>query len=151
MPQSLARVVLHIVFSTKKRTPFLRNPETRTHLNAYIATILHDIDCEPILINGTEDHIHILTNFSRTITIAGLVESAKTSPSKWIKDQGPQYHDFSWQSGYGTFSVSQSDVAQLTHYITTQQEHHRTITFQDEFRALCEKHSIPIDERYVWD
>ena len=108
MPQSLARVVLHIAFSTKHRTPFLSKPEVRGHLHAYMAVVLQEIDCEPILINGMEDHVHILGNFSRTITIANLIETVKTAPSKWMKQQGPQYEEFFWQGGYGAFSVSQS-------------------------------------------
>jgi len=151
MPQSLARVVLHVVFSTKNRVPFLRETEVRSRLHAYMAGVLQNIRCEPILINGVEDHVHILCNLSRKVTIAGLVEEAKKSTSKWMKEQGPQYGDFFWQGGYGSFSVSQSNVEQVRAYIATQEEHHRTVSFQDEFRALCRKHGIEIDERYVWD
>jgi putative transposase len=150
MPQSLARVVLHVVFSTKNRVPFLRETEVRARLHAYMAGVLQHIGCEPILINGVEDHVHILCNLSRTVTIAGLVEEAKKSTSKWMKEQGPQSGDFFWQGGYGSFSVSQSNVEQVRHYIATQAEHHRTVSFQDELRALCRKHGVEIDERYVW-
>ena len=151
MPQSLARVVLHVVVSTKNRVPFLKDRELRARLHAYMAGVLQKIGCEPILINGAEDHVHILCNLSRTITIAGLVEEAKTSPSKWMKEQGPAYRDFFWQGGYGSFSVSQSNVEQVRAYIAAQEEHHRKVSFQDEFRVLCRKHEIEIDERYVWD
>ena len=98
-----------------------------------------------------EDHVHILCNLSRTVTIAGLVEAAKGGPSKWMKEQGPAYHDFYWQGGYGSFSVSQSNVEQVRAYIATQEEHHRGVSYQEEFRALCRKHGVEIDERYVWD
>ena len=151
MPQSLARVVLHVVFSTKNRVPFLKGPELRARLHAYMAGVLQAIGCEPILIGGGEDHVHILCNLSRTVTIAGLVEDAKKSPSKWMKEQGPGYVDFFWQGGYGAFSVSESNVEQVRAYIATQEEHHRKVSFQDEFRALCRKHGVAIDERYVWD
>jgi putative transposase len=151
MPQSLARVVLHVVFSTKNRVPFLKDAEIRARLHAYVAGVLQKIGCEPILINGTEDHVHILCNLSRTITIAGLVEEAKKAPSKWMKEQGPAYSDFFWQGGYGAFSVSQSNVEQVRAYVATQEEHHHKVSFQDEFRALCRKHGVEIDERYVWD
>ncbi len=116
-----------------------------------MAGVLQKIDCEPILINGVEDHIHILCNFSRSITVAVLIETVKTSPSRWMKRQGAQYSDFCWQRGYGAFSVSQSKVKQVRNYIDTQEEHHRHISFQDEFRALCKKHGLQIDERFVWD
>ncbi len=151
MPQFLARVVLHVVFSTKNRVPFLKDHEVSTRLHAYMAGVLQAIGCEPILINGVEDHVHILCNLSRTITIAGLVEEAKKSPSKWMKEQGAAYRDFFWQGGYGAFSVSQSNVEQVRAYVASQEKHHRKVSFQDEFRALCRKHGVEIDERYVWD
>ena len=151
MPQSHARVVLHIIFSTKHRDQFLRDKDLRTRLHAYMAVVLQEIDCEPILINGTEDHVHILCNLSRTITIADLIETVKTAPSKWMKRQGPQYEEFFWQRGYGAFSVSQSKVEETRAYIENQEEHHQHMSFQDEFRLLCRKHGIEIDERYVWD
>ena len=151
MPQSLARVVLHVVFSTKNRVPFLKDPEVRARLHAYMAGALQAIGCEPILINGVEDHVHILCNLSRTVTIAGLVETAKGGPSKWMKEQGPAYGDFYWQGGYGSFSVSQSNVEQVRAYVAAQEEHHRKVSYQDEFRALCRKHGVEIDERYVWN
>ena len=151
MPQSLARVVLHVVFSTKNRVPFLKNPELRARLHAYMAGVLQAIGCEPILINGVEDHVHILCNLSRTVTIASLVEAAKGGPSKLMKEQVPAYRDFYWQGGYGSFSVSQSNVEQVRAYVATQEEHHREVSYQDEFRALCRKHGVEMDERYVWD
>jgi len=151
MPQSLARVVLHVVFSTKNRSPFLRPPDLRSRLHAYMAGTLQNIGCEPILLGGVEDHVHILCNLSRTVTIAGLVEETKKSSSKWMKDQAPTYQDFFWQSGYGAFSVSQSNVEKVRTYVAGQEEHHRKVSFQDEYRALCAKHGVAIDERYVWD
>lgn len=151
MPQSLARVILHVVFSTKNRVPFLKDSELRPRLYAYMAGVLQNIGCEPILIGGVEDHVHILCNLARTITIAGLVEEAKTTSSKWMKEQGASGRDFFWQGGYGSFSVSQSNVDQVRTYVASQEEHHRKVTFQDEFRVLCRKHGIEIDERYVWD
>ena len=116
-----------------------------------MAVVLQEIECDPILINGAEDHVHILCNFSRTITVAHLIESIKTAPSKWIKAQGSAYEDFFWQSGYGAFSVSESNVQKLREYIAGQEEHHRHMSFQEELRALCRKHGIEIDERHVWD
>jgi REP element-mobilizing transposase RayT len=151
MPQSLARIVLHIIFSTKHREPFFKDPDVRARLHAYLAVVLQEVDCEPILINGTEDHVHILCNFSRTITVADLLETVKTAPSKWMKQQGPQYDQFFWQRGYGVFSISESDVAGTRRYVADQEEHHRHVSFQEEFRELCRQHGIEIDERYVWD
>ena len=151
MPQSQARFVIHAVFSTKNRAPLLKEPAVRVRLHSYVAAILQDIKCDPIEINSVEDHVHILSNFSRSITIANYIETVKSGPSKWIKSQGPAYAAFYWQRGYGAFSVSQSNVERVREYIAGQEEHHRRMTFQDEFRELCRKHGIEIDERYAWD
>jgi putative transposase len=151
MPQSLARVILHVVYSTKNRVPFLKDAGIRSRLYAYMAGVLQNIECEPILINGVEDHVHILCNLSRTVSIASLLEALKKGPSQWLKTQGPPFRNFFWQNGYGTFSVSQSNLEQVREYVAHQEKHHRTLSFQDEFRALCRRHAIEIDERYIWD
>jgi REP element-mobilizing transposase RayT len=151
MPQSLANVLLHIVFSTKHRQPFLNDESIRNELHAYSLTVLKSLDSPSLAINSVADHIHILCNLSRKIAIADLVEELKTSTSKWLKTKDPSLHDFHWQSGYGVFSVSQSKRPDIIHYIHHQQEHHRRINYQDEFRQLCAKHNLEIDERYVWD
>lgn len=142
-------MVIHLVFSTKDRRPFLRSPEVRNQLHAYMAGCLQECQCDPIVINGTEDHVHVLCNLSRTLSLAKLVEELKTSSSKWIKEQGSR--DFYWQGGYGVFSVSQSNVEAVREYVASQEEHHRKTSFQDEFRAMCRKHGIAMDERYGWD
>jgi hypothetical protein len=85
------------------------------------------------------------------VTIATLIEEAKKRSSKWMKNEGDKYADFFWQSGYGAFSVSQSNVEHVRAYVAAQEEHHRQMSFQDEFRAICRKHGVMIDERYVWD
>ncbi len=152
MPQSLAKVIVHIVYSTKHRQPWLRDPVLRTELNAYTATILkNEVDSPAILINGTADHLHILCLLSRKFAIMDVIKTSKTETSKWIKRQGTTYNDFQWQAGYGIFSVSQSNVEQVRRYIASQEEHHKGMSFQDEFRKICERHGIEIDERYVWD
>ena len=98
-----------------------------------------------------EDHVHILCNFGRTITVAKMVEEMKKSSSRWLKEQGPTFRDFYWQAGYGVFSVSQSKIDPVRVYVAGQEEHHRKVSFQDESRALCRKHGVEIDERYAWD
>ena len=152
MPQSLARVYVHIVYSTKGRHPWLRDDELRSRLYAYKATILREnVDSPALTIGGTEDHIHALCLLSRKFAIKDVVEESKTETSKWIKKQGPRYAEFHWQAGYGIFSVSESNVEQVKRYIQNQAEHHRRMSFKDEFRAICQRHGIEIDERYVWD
>jgi REP element-mobilizing transposase RayT len=151
MPQSLSRMVVHLVFSTKNREPILRNGELRIRLHAYMAGILQELHCDPILINGVEDHVHVLCNLSRTLALAKVVEELKKSSSKWMKEQGAGFSGFHWQAGYGAFSVSQSNVESVRNYIAGQEEHHRTVTFQEEYRAFCRRHGVALDERYAWD
>jgi REP element-mobilizing transposase RayT len=151
MPQSLANVLIHAVFSTKHRTPWLKDRVVRKDLHKYMMGTLQGLECWPSALDGVEDHVHFLCQLSRKIAIMDLIEEVKTSSSKWIKTQGPSYRDFHWQAGYGVFSVSESRRGDVIHYIGNQEEHHRRIPYQDEFRAMCERHGIEIDERYVWD
>lgn len=152
MPQSIARVCIHIVFSTKNRTPWLRSATLRDELYAYVATILRDnVDSPAVVIGGVEDHVHALCILSRKFAIMDVVKVAKTETTKWVKKQSSETSDFSWQGGYGAFSVSESNVSQVKTYIQNQEEHHRRMTFQDEFRQLCQRHGIALDERYAWD
>lgn len=150
MPQSLSYLLTHIVFSTKDRAPVL-DPVVSPALHAYLATVARNVDCECFRVGGVADHVHLAVRISRTITMAKLIEELKTSSSKWIKTQSPSLATFAWQRGYGAFSVGPSDLDALLHYIDTQEEHHRTHTFQDEYRAFLKKYGIDYDERYVWD
>ncbi len=151
MPQSLSNVLLHIVFSTKNRAPFLKSKDLREELHGYMVGTLNNIECPSLITRAVEDHLHCLCQLSRKISIAQLIEEMKTESSIWLKKQSPSLHDFYWQSGYGAFSVSQSNVEQVKVYIANQEEHHRRMTFQDELRALLRRHNIEFDERYVWD
>ncbi|MBL7988442.1 MAG: IS200/IS605 family transposase [Chlorobi bacterium] len=150
MPQSLARLYIHLVFSTKHRERRITDT-VRHSLHAYIATMLKNLGCVPIFINSVEDHIHLLFELARTVSVSQVVEDVKKSSSKWIKIQGPEFAEFAWQSGYGAFTVSQSNVPSVRDYIAKQQEHHRQKTFQEEYRAFLQRHGITFDERYVWD
>ncbi len=149
MAQSLALVLVHIIFSTKNRSPFLQSTEVRSQAHAYLTGTLRALDCAPLEVGGVADHVHILCGLSRKISLAELVKNLKTSSSKILK--GKLHDGFSWQNGYGAFSVSQSARESVFSYIAEQEIHHRRMTFQDEFRALLNKHGIRFDERYVWD
>ena len=151
MPQSLANVLLHIVFSTKNRAPFLQDPAIREEMNAYMVGTLQAIDCPSLIVRTVDDHLHCLCQLSRTMSIAKLVEDMKVESSSWAKKQAHALNDFHWQAGYGAFSVSQSNVGQVSSYIANQDEHHRKMTYQDELRILLKRHEIDFDERYVWD
>jgi putative transposase len=151
MPQSLANVLVHVVFSTKHRQPFLSDPHVRDVMIGYLVGTLRNIDCPSLIIGAVEDHVHILCNLHRTVTIAKLVEEVKTSSSSRIKTEGPALAEFQWQNGYGAFSVSQSNAGPVKSYIANQEEHHRKRSFQEEYRLLLQRHGIEWDERYVWD
>tara|TARA_R110002073_G_scaffold46789_7_gene127472 strand:+ start:34678 stop:35031 length:354 start_codon:yes stop_codon:yes gene_type:complete len=117
-----------------------------------MATILRDnVDSPAIIIGGVEDHIHALFLLSRNFAMKDVVQQAKTETSKWVKRQATALSQFSWQGGYGAFSVSESNIAEVKAYIANQEMHHRNMTFKEEFRELCRRHGITIDERYVWD
>jgi putative transposase len=150
MPQSLAKIYLHLIFSTKNRAPMLVNP-VRESLHSYTAAVLKNLGCHAVLINSVEDHIHILFELARTATVSAVVEEVKTASSKWLKTQPGITAAFAWQSGYGVFSVSASNLTTVKEYVADQQEHHRKRSFQDELRALLDKHAITYDERYLWD
>ena len=150
MPQSLSNVVIHVIFSTKERLPCL-NPTLRPKLHAYLATVARNAGCECYRAGGVADHVHLAIRLSRTITIANLMEELKTSSSAWLKKQSPETAGFSWQRGYGCFSVSPSDLEKLCAYIDNQEEHHRTQTFQEEFRMFLERYRVEYNEAYVWD
>jgi len=150
MPQSLSYLLTHIVFSTKDRAPVLE-ATVRPGLHAYLATVARNADCECFRAGGVPDHVHLAVRLSRTATMASLVEKLKTSSSKWLKTQSVLLTGFAWQRGYGAFSVGPSDLNALLRYIDTQEEHHKTRTFQDEYRAFLKKYGVHHDERYMWD
>ncbi|MGJ8642029.1 MAG: transposase [Luteolibacter sp.] len=150
MPQSLSRVLLYTVFSTKNRAPLLRDPNFRSQLHSYLGACAKTLDCLPIRINGTEDHVHLLTTLSRTVAIAEFIKEIKRNTTIWAKSKSGQ-SDFTWQAGYGCFSVSESQLSVVSNYINNQEEHHRKITFQDEYRELLRLHGEKWDEQYVWD
>ena len=150
MPQSLSKLHVHLIFSTKNRDPKLTDT-VRDPLHAYMATALASLGCTAVLINSVEDHVHILFDLSRTVAVSRVVEEVKKSTSKWIKTQGPEFAGFAWQAGYGAFAVSESQVDVIRAYIAGQREHHRKRTFQEEFRQFLQRHGIAFDERYVWD
>ena len=151
MSQSLANVIVHLVFSTKDRRPFLNDRDIREQLYAELGGTSKTLSCPPIITGGVEDHIHLLARQSRTITLSDWVKELKRVTSIRIKEMGLEYSTFSWQSGYGAFSVSQSQMDKVVNYIRQQEAHHKQKDFKTEFRELLERHEIEYDERYVWD
>jgi REP element-mobilizing transposase RayT len=151
VPQSLAKILLHVVFSTKERRPQLRDRAFREEMHRYIGGILNGLDCPPIIVGGVEDHVHVLCILSRTAGPADMVKEVKRSSSLWIKKRGPEFADFAWQAGYGIFSIGYSQLEEVRRYIANQEQHHRKLTFPDEFRRLLNRYDVAFDEAYVWD
>jgi putative transposase len=151
MSQSLSKVAIHLVFSTKNRTPWLKDRQLRELLHAELGGISKSLNCPPLITGGIEDHVHLLAHMSRTIALSDWVKELKRVSSLWIKQQTPGFQEFTWQSGYGAISVSQSSIGQVTEYIRRQEEHHQQQDFQAEFLELLKRHQIDYDERYVWD
>jgi putative transposase len=149
MPQSFASLHLHIVFSTKNREPFL-TPELVERLYPYMGGILREMKAPLLQAGGIEDHIHLLVSLGRENAVADLVRVLKSNSSRWIHETFPE-RSFAWQTGYGAFAVSYSNLDVVRAYIRNQAEHHRSRSFQDEYRDLLRKHGIEWDERYVWD
>jgi REP element-mobilizing transposase RayT len=150
MPQSLSNILLHLIWSTKDRHPWL-TPGIREKAHTFLAGAVRQCDCEAYRVGGVADHVHLAVRLSRTLSVADLVKDVKTASSKWLKEQGPEFNGHYWQLGYGAFSVGMSQKETLLHYIDTQYEHHRTRTFQDEYRDILQKYGIEYDERYAWD
>ena len=151
MPQFLAKILVHTVFPTKDRRPLLCDRGVREELHCYLGGILSNLDCQPIIVGGVEDHVHLLSSLSRTYTAADVLKELKRSSSLWLKTKSSDLHDFGWQSGCGIFSIGYSQVEAVREYIAGQEEHHRKVSFQDEFRQLLKRYVIEYDERYVWD
>lgn len=151
MSQSLSKMWSHLIFSTKDRYPFLSDRNIREETHKYLAGILRSHDCPTLVVGGVVDHVHALFALSKNHSIAEIVYEVKRGSSKWIKTKGPEFQTFHWQSGYGAFSVSQSHVEQVRRYIEGQEGHHRSVTFEDEFREFLRRYEVEFDERYLWD
>ncbi len=151
MSQSLASILLHVIFSTKNRFPFLADPDIRSEMHAFLATVFRTYESPAVMVGGVANHVHTLAALSRNISVAELIKQTKKSSSKWIKTKGGLFTKFHWQNGYGVFSVSQSQEDRVRRYILNQEQHHRRISFEDEFRTILRKHNVEFDERYVWD
>jgi REP element-mobilizing transposase RayT len=138
MAQSLSNVLVHMVFSTKERHPFLSDPTLRVAMHKYLAAVSAQLRCPVITVGGVADHVHLLARQARTITLAGWVREVKRAggSSLWVKEFSEGLNVFQWQAGYATFSVSQSQSAAVQRYIARQEAHHRSVSFQDEFRTL---------------
>ncbi len=149
MPQSFASLYLHLVFSTKNREPRIAS-ELQPQLFEYIGGIARKCDCQLHAAGGMPDHVHLLVSSARTMSVSDLLRTIKASSSNWLHEEMSR-PDIAWQTGYAAFSVSHSNVPSVREYLACQAEHHRTVTFQEGFRAFLKRHNIDYDERYLWD
>jgi putative transposase len=150
MGQSLVKNYVHIVFSTKHRTPWILE-EYEDPLFHYLGALCKDHDSTPLRVGGYLDHVHILCNLSRKIPLSEVLSKIKSVSSGWFKKQNDDLRGFYWQNGYGAFSVSPSAVNSVIKYIDNQRNHHQKQDYQNEFRGYLKKYKIEFDERYVWD
>ena len=149
MSQSLSKIYIHLVFSTKGHQRLLEDP-VRKELHSYMASILQNWQSPALTIGSVDDHVHILCMLSKNHPIKKIAEEVKKSSSKWLKTKEPIQTDFQWQNGYGAFSVSQSKLETVRQYIDNQENHHRQESFQEEYRRFLKAYNIDFDERYVW-
>jgi putative transposase len=150
MPQSLACINIHIVFSTKNRQRLI-GADWSDELYAYMSATIEPTRSVLLCAGGTSDHVHLLISMGREASVAELVRLMKSNSSTWVHEKFPSLGSFGWQAGYAAFSVSYSQLEQVKAYIRNQADHHRKVSFQDELRALLRKHNIEWDERYIWD
>jgi REP element-mobilizing transposase RayT len=149
MSQSLSKLFIHIIFHIKNGSIEIGKTVSK-ELYAYMGAIIKDNESIPISINGTSDHIHILSVMSKNINLSKLVEEIKRHSSRWIKTKGEQYRRFAWQGGYGAFSVSHSLHDTTKRYIENQEIHHKKITFKDEYLLFLKEYSVNFNEQYLW-
>jgi len=149
MAQSLSKLYVHIIFHIKSNGCYIRKQD-KEELFAYMGSIIKDNESIPILINGVEDHLHILCVMSKNIALAKLVEEIKRHSSRWIKTKDLYYTEFGWQGGYGGFSVSSSLHEKTRSYIVNQEEHHKKMSFKQEYILFLKEYGIEYNEQFLW-
>lgn len=149
MAHTFTNLLTHVIFSTKDRSPVI-TPDIKPRLLAYMGGIVRSIDGIALAIDGPTDHVHLLIKTPATVAMADVVRIVKANSSKWVHETFPR-SAFAWQTGYGAFSVSCSNVEAVSEYIAGQEEHHKTVSFQEEFVAFLRRHGVEYDERYIWE
>jgi REP element-mobilizing transposase RayT len=151
MSHSLAKLLVHVIFSTRDRVAFLSDETIRRQVHARLETVFRKHESPVIIVGGTADHVHVFCSLSRSQPLSRVIGEAKRLSSRWLKRQGGEMKAFQWQEGYGAFSVHQSQAMKVREYITDQEEYHHKRTFQEEFRDFLNRYEVDYDERYLWD
>lgn len=149
MANSYLQVYVHYVFSTKNREPFI-DSRMEAKLWKYMAGVAKSNNLNPIIINGTENHAHVLVSLPSTITIAKAIQQIKGASSFWMNNNLDEISDFEWQVGYGAFSIAYTNLKNTITYIKNQKEHHKTQSFEKEYVELLQNYGVPYDEKYLW-
>lgn len=149
MPNTYVALHYHIVFATKHREPWIRQ-DIEERVWSYLAGIATEHAMAPLAIGGLEDHLHVVVGIPSTMTLSRAVQLLKGGSSRWIRQTFPELEGFGWQEGYGAFTVSKSSLSATVAYVARQRERHVARTFQEEFRALLDRHEISYDERFLW-
>ncbi len=149
MASTLTNLVYHIIFSTKNRKPMLI-PELQEELYHYIGGIVKGEGGLLLQIGGMPDHVHLAIKLKPVHSLSEVMQKVKGNSSKWINEQKRLTNKFSWQSGYGAFTVSESQIPTVIQYIKNQETHHEVLSFQDEFIRILERHQVEYDAQYLW-
>ena len=149
MAQTLVSLLVHVIFSTKNREPFISS-SIEPELFAYMGGILKNQNSCLLDAGGTADHVHLLISQSKNVSLSSLMKDLRKDSSLWIKTKGREFDNFHWQDGYGAFSIGHSQIAELKKYINQQKEHHRKRTFQEELMAFFDEYGMEYDVRYLW-
>ena len=149
MPNSYTCLYYHVIFSTKDRLPLI-DPALRDRLHEYMGGIVRDEKGRLLAAGGTPDHVHLLLSLHPQKGLSDILRQIKASSSRWMHETAASLRDFAWQDGYGAFTASYSNLAQVKQYIADQEQHHRRVSFQEEFVEFLRRHEIPYDERYIW-
>lgn len=150
MAHTFTRLLTHVIFSTAGREPAI-NQAIRNDLHAYFGGIIRELGGNAIAVGGTENHLHALLRLGSDTNLADVLRIAKTNSSRWVHEQWPERRHFAWQRGYAAFTVSESNVEAVIRYIANQEEHHRKVSFEEEFVAFLRKHGVPFEPNHVFD
>ena len=149
MANTYHQIFIHIIFAVKHRRALIRD-KWKSELFAVIGNLINETGCKTIIVNGTEDHVHCLLRLKPDLSVSLVVKNAKSKSSKWVNESGILDSRFEWQAGFGAFSYSKSQLPDVIKYIQTQEEHHKKLTFLEEYVQFLKKFEVDYDERYIF-